>query len=227
LISNLQGIGTVLGSMATVFAFFSKYLGNIVAMAERATGWPAWFKKLAAMATLWLAALLVPILLSLCYLRLVDAGLDHELAAASYVTASVLSTFVALFINPNRSSLYRLYRDRRSKAFLYDPKNRDKYGDLQSFEPNLYEIDTDLCPYPIVNAAMNIEASQYANKRRRNADFFIFTPEYIGSGATGYIGTQRIKKDAAAAFAQRKRWLSTLARQWLSEAPPFLPIWAR
>jgi hypothetical protein len=138
MISNLQGIGTVLGSMATVFAFFSKYLGDIVAMAERATGWPAWFKKLAAMAALWLAGLLVPILLWLCYLWLVDAGLDHELAAASYLTAFVLSTFVALFINPNRTSLYRLYRDRLSKAFLFDPKSRDKYGDLQSFEPNLY-----------------------------------------------------------------------------------------
>ncbi len=39
---------------------------------------------------------------------------------------------------------------------------------------------------------MNIEGSQYANKRGRNADFFAFTPEYLGSDATGYIGTRRI-----------------------------------
>ncbi|MGO9234481.1 MAG: hypothetical protein ACLP4V_10560 [Methylocella sp.] len=205
----LARIGAVLGSLATIFAFLSNYLGDVVAIAKRATGWLPWFKKLAAMAALWLAGLLVPIILWLCYLWLVDAGLDHELAAVGYVAAFVLSTFVALFIDPNRTSLYRLYRDRLSKAFLFDPNaNRDENGDLQPFEPPLYDIKTNLCPYPIVNAALNIEGSQYANKRGRNADFFIFTPEYIGSGATGYIGTQRIKKDAAAAFTfgTESRW---------------------
>ncbi|HUB64643.1 MAG TPA: hypothetical protein VL996_09400, partial [Methylocella sp.] len=198
----LTRIGAVLGSLATVFAFLSKYLGDIVALAKRATGWLAWFKKLAAMAALWLAGLLVPVFLWLCYLWLVDAGLDHELAVVNYLAAFVATTFVALFINPNRTSLYRLYRDRLSKAFLFDPTpaNRDENGDLKAFEPVLYDIKTDLGAYPIVNAALNIEGSQYANKRGRNADFFIFTPEYVGSGATGYIGTQRIKKDAAAVF---------------------------
>lgn len=200
----LATTGTIFGFMATVFAFISKYLGDVVAVAKRATGWLPWLKKLAAMAALWLAGLLVPILLWFCYLRLVDTGLEHELAPVSYLAAFVLSTVVALFINPNRTSLYRLYRDRLSKAFLFDPDGRpelrDENGDLRTFEPKLYEIDTDLCPYPIVNAALNIEGSQYANKRGRNADFFIFTPEYTGSGATGYIGSQRIKKDAAVAF---------------------------
>ncbi|MCI0696178.1 hypothetical protein L0337_29770, partial [candidate division KSB1 bacterium] len=197
----LAAIGTLFGSMAAVFAFFAKYLGEAVEAAERATGWRATLKKGAAIAALWLAGLLVPIILWLIYLRLVDIGLDQELALPIYLAAFVISTFVVLFINPNRTSLYRLYRDRLSKAFLFDPDGRtarrNKYGDLQAFEPNLYEIDSGLGPYPIVNAALNIEGSQYANKRGRNADFFMFTPEYTGSNATGYIGTQKIKKDAA------------------------------
>lgn len=190
-------IGALFGPLAAVFAFLSKYLGDIVSVAKRATGWQAWFKKLAAMAALWLAGLLVPIFLWLCYLWLVDIGLDRDLALWSYFFAFVLSTFVAFFINPNRTSLFRLYRDRLSTAFLFDPESRDERGNLQPFEPELklYDIETDYCPYPIVNAALNIEASQYTNKRGRNADFFIFTPEYTGSGATGYIGTRCIKKD--------------------------------
>ncbi|MCI0465949.1 MAG: patatin-like phospholipase family protein [Beijerinckiaceae bacterium] len=197
----LATIGTLFGSMAAVFAFFAKYLGEAAEAAERAVGWRATFKKGAAIAALWLAGLLVPIILWLIYLWLVDTGLDKELALPVYLAAFVISTFVVLFINPNRTSLFRLYRDRLSKAFLFDPdgrpERRDRYGDLRAFEPNLNEIDSGLGPYPIVNAALNIEGSQYANKRGRNADFFMFTPEYTGSSATGYIRTQKVKKDAA------------------------------
>jgi len=192
--SYLAPIGALFASMGTVSAFLSKYLGDVVAAAKRATGWQAWVKKNSAMAALWLAAAIVPIFLWLCYLSLTEVGLGRDGAPMFYFAAFVISTFVALFINCNRTSLYRLYRDRLSKCFLFDPKNRDEHHDLQFYEPKLYDIDTGLCPYPIVNASLNIEGSQYANKRGRNADFFVFTPEYIGSDATGYIGTQQITK---------------------------------
>ena len=48
----LASAGTFFGFMATVFAFLSKYLGDIVAVAKRATGWTAWVKKISAMAAL-------------------------------------------------------------------------------------------------------------------------------------------------------------------------------
>ena len=125
-------------------------------------------------------------------------------AALIFLEAFLITLLVALFINPNATSLYRLYRDRLSKAFLFDPEHREhpekenSPRDLVPCEPKLHAIDTNLCPYPIINASLNIERSQYANKRGRNADFFIFTPEYTGSGATGYIGTQRIENDETA-----------------------------
>lgn len=197
--SSLAAIGTLFGSMGTIFAFLSKYLRDAVAAAERSTGWQAWLKKGAATAALWLAGLLVPILLWLIYLWLVNSGLgrDGEGGGKLYFILFLISALVALSLNPNRTSLYGLYKDRLSKAFLFDPDGarRDEYGDLRSFDPKLHKIDTNLCPYPIVNAALNIEGSQYGNKRGRNADFFIFTPEYTGSDATGYVGTKRIKKD--------------------------------
>jgi hypothetical protein len=197
--SYLTALGAILGSMGTLFAIFSKYLGDVVAIAKRATGWQAWFKKLAAMAALWIAGLLVPILLWLLYLWLVDIGLGRNWAWW-YLAAFLISTLAALFVNPNRTSLYGLYRDRLSKAFLFDPdgQRRDKYNDLRDFDPDLNCVSANYCPYPIVNAALNIEGSQYANKRGRNADFFVFTPEYCGSDATGYIGTKRIKVEATA-----------------------------
>jgi hypothetical protein len=173
-------------------------------MAKRAKGWPAWLKKVAASAALWLAAIIVPVFLWLVYLVLTYIGLKGGLIPWLYLVLFVVATAIAWFINPNKTSLHGLYRDRLAKAFLFDPdpgedqSNRDEYHDLKACEPKLHEIKTKYCPYPIINAALNIEASQYVNKRGRNADSFILTPEYTGSGATGYIGTANIKAEEAA-----------------------------
>lgn len=188
-------IAAVLAAMGTVFAFISKYLGDVVAAAKNTSGWPAWLKKMLAMAALWLVALVVPVALWLLYLWLTYLGLGSTGMFRLYLGAFIVSFVLAICINPNRTSLYRLYRDRLCKAFLFDPKIRDQYRDLKSRDPKLHEIDTNLCPYPIINAALNIEGSPFANKRGRNADFFIFTPEYAGSDATGYIGTKQIQKE--------------------------------
>jgi hypothetical protein len=193
-------VAALLASMGTVFAFFSKNLGDVVAAAKHAAGWPAWLKKITAMAALWLAAMVVPFALWLLYLCLTYLGLGSSRIFQLYLAAFFVTFFLAISIDPNRTSLYRLYRDRLCKAFLFDPKVRetDAYRDLKSRDPKLYEINTDLCPYPIINAALNIEGSSFANKRGRNADFFIFTPEYAGSDATGYIGTKQIQKEEPA-----------------------------
>ena len=103
--------------------------------------------------------------------------------------AFTLFFVLALLINPNATSFFRLYRDRLNKAFVFDPNpaNRDGRKDLRGVNLKLHEINTDVCPYPIINAALNLEGSQFANKRGRNADFFLFSKVYCGSVATGYV----------------------------------------
>ncbi|HUI21738.1 MAG TPA: patatin-like phospholipase family protein [Methylocella sp.] len=196
--SYIAALGAFFASMGTLFAFLAKFLSEAIAAAKRATGWLALVKKISAMAALWIAAFVVPVALWLCYLLLTLAGLDSDGMKIAYFAALAVSTPLAFFINPNRTSLFRLYRDRLSKAFLFDPNGRPesrektRFRDLKERKLKLNEIDTDLCPYPIINAALNIEGSRYANKRGRNADFFAFTPEYAGSDATGYIGTRQL-----------------------------------
>jgi hypothetical protein len=195
-----------LAPVGAVFAFLAKYFGDAVGLARRNPAWQAWIKKILAMAALWFAAITVPSGLWLLYLWLAFIGLGNAQARWIYFGTFVLTGLVAAVLNPNATSLFRLYRDRLSKAFLFDPdpekrENLDKPNDphdLQPYEPKLHEIRTNFCPYPIVNAALNIEGSQYANKRGRNADFFVFTPEYTGSDATGYIGSRRIEKEETA-----------------------------
>jgi len=104
---------------------------------------------------------------------------------------------LALAINPNATSLFRLYRDRLNKAFVFDPdtKNRDSRKNLRGLDLPLHAIDTDLCPYPLINTSLNLEGSQFANKRGRNADFFVFSKAYCGSLATGYVDSAGLHRD--------------------------------
>ncbi len=63
------------------------------------------------------------------------------------------------------------------------------------------ELRTDHAPYHLINTALNIEASKYANRRGRNADFFIFSPLFTGSQATGYVETKQIERKMSALTA--------------------------
>jgi Patatin-like phospholipase len=117
-----------------------------------------------------------------------------------YVGLGLLLAALSCLLAPNANSLARLYRDRLSKAFLFNPKKaasarrirRDEASLDQGrdFEPvddmRVSELSTRHAPYHLINAALNIQGSDYANRRGRNADFFLFSPRYIGSCATGY-----------------------------------------
>jgi len=115
---------------------------------------------------------------------------------------------VGCSLNANANSLHRLYRDRLSKAFLFDPTKRigghgraGEESDLNLRNADLWPLDrfriselkAELAPYHLINTALNIEASKYANRRDRNADFFIFSQLFTGSESTGYVDTKQME----------------------------------
>jgi len=123
-----------------------------------------------------------------------------------YAAAGLLALIFALLLRPNANSLHRLYRDRLSKAFLFDPRLRDGTAPARN-EPSIDQgrdflpldalpvsaLSTRHAPYHLINAALNIQGSDYANRRGRNADFFLFSPRHIGSHATGYAVTSEFE----------------------------------
>ncbi|PTM39146.1 patatin-like phospholipase family protein [Bosea sp. 124] len=128
---------------------------------------------------------------------------DPYLFARLYISTGLALTIGTwLFLTPNGNSLHRLYRDRLSKAFLFDPRKKapgDGSGEPGSRDPA--PLDT-VCftalhpangPLHLVNAALNIQGSEYVNQRGRNADFFQFSPVYCGSASTGYIRTDKFE----------------------------------
>lgn len=114
---------------------------------------------------------------------------------------------VSWFLTPNANSLHRLYRDRLSKAFLFDPQHRlaetvrrnvASISQGRDFRPidqmKISDLSVEDAPYHLVNAALNIQGSDFANRRGRNADFFMFSPKYVGSEATQYAATGELER---------------------------------
>ncbi len=104
-----------------------------------------------------------------------------------YLGFAAILLAVWLVLNVNSNSLHQLYRDRLGSAFLF---RRTANG----IEPNdtfeFSQIRPRMSPYHIINTALNLPGSDFANKRGRNADFFMFSKLFTGSEATGYVKTE-------------------------------------
>jgi hypothetical protein len=117
-----------------------------------------------------------------------------------YMLVGAFLLAVGWKLTPNANSLHRLYRDRLSKAFLFDPLSAvsrpavpgaartgavaPPFAPLDTFK--LSDLAAGHAPFHIINAALNIQASAVSNMRGRNAEFFTFTPTHVGSTITGY-----------------------------------------
>ncbi|GJD35432.1 patatin-like phospholipase family protein [Methylobacterium aerolatum] len=158
------------------------------ATVDIARGWPAAPGFLAAMfgwGQSWLQTLPDP----WCHL---GGALVYLLAALA-----ILVSWLSLSVNAN--SLHQLYRDRLGRTFLVKEPPVDDASDP---EPGIAFMDDhklsalapDRGPYHLINAALNVPGSAYANRRGRNADFFVFSRRFVGSDLTGYVSTPCAEK---------------------------------
>lgn len=118
--------------------------------------------------------------------------------AIAYLAVGIVLVFLTFAFKPNANSLHGLYCDKLSKAFLFDPTIRTKANDPTSdLQPRCIQLTAispkDGGPYHLINAAINLLASKHANRRGRNADFFLLSSQFVGSNATGYVGTDLVQ----------------------------------
>jgi hypothetical protein len=106
------------------------------------------------------------------------------------IAAAALFLFWPI-LSVNSNSLHQLYRDRLGQAFLIRRKVKGAATDEIVYADafKLSEINAACAPYHLINTALNVPGSTFANRRGRNADFFVFSRHYIGSEATGYVDT--------------------------------------
>jgi hypothetical protein len=139
---------------------------------------------------------------------IVGRVIDRPMALL-YLSSGLLLFLLSWILTPNANSLHRLYRDRLSKAFLFDPTSRlaerptpnqasiDQGRDFGALDAmRLSDLSESSAPYHLINATLNIQGSDYANRRGRNADFFLISKYWIGSQATGYAPMEEFEPAA-------------------------------
>lgn len=111
---------------------------------------------------------------------------------------ALLSVLICyLFCDVNKNSLHGFYRDQLAGA-CFLKKVTLEGSDLVA--PNRDVRITDLSqpgsigPYLIMNAAMNLQASQDLTLRDRRSDFFMFSKYFSGSERTNYVATGELEK---------------------------------
>jgi Patatin-like phospholipase len=122
----------------------------------------------------------------------IGASFPHWLCATAIAATGLLTlTFTA-----NAYSLHQFYKDRLTRAFLFEPGANGASEQTAMTEFKLSQVDTDRAPYHIINTALNVQGSTEANRRGRNADFFSFTRHFVGSDLTHFAPTRSTPADA-------------------------------
>jgi hypothetical protein len=192
-VESITKISALLAPVGAVIAFLASKIGEFVKSATESSKVRVQIAGFAAKVGVYFAGLIVPIVLWVIYLNVTLWGLSatgsSHLVTALYFAAAVLFFILTLFMRPNANSLHPLYRDHLGKAFIFKPQALSGQ-DLDRWRPLLSEITMRYGPYHLINTALNVQASKTANRRGRNADFFVFTPMFVGSKATGYVATR-------------------------------------
>jgi hypothetical protein len=157
---------------------------------------------------LCLLGLLAPVLLVLMYVNVGYWAVYRE-QTWLYWTAPAIWLLTWIFVNVNLTSLHPFYRDRLSRAFLFETRRPRQSSDcaegnethaaagrscVDRASTRLSEINEGhQAPYHLINCACNISGPNDASARSRQADFFVFSKHFVGSPSTGYCRTRDIE----------------------------------
>jgi hypothetical protein len=191
-------LSTPLITGAVAVALFARKLAAFLETTQLSQGIMVRLLRIGTKASMIIAGLVLPFVLLVIYWHfaawLIDGGnvwrplTVHAVRWLSFWTLIVLGWIMWSF-EANAYSLHQFYKDRLSKAFLFDPQSSGALGPDPLSPFKLSEIKTEDCPYHIINAALNVQASKIANGRGRNADFFTFTRDFVGSDVTYFAVT--------------------------------------
>jgi predicted acylesterase/phospholipase RssA len=206
----ITNITVALAPVATVVTFLAGKLGEFIKSTNVSTKPHVYYAGILMRVVIYIAGLIVPLGLWLAYLGITYSGLlvngtigdaasrptPWQPATWGYLAGAAVCIVLALLMRPNANSLHPLYRDRLARAFLFKLPPVRLTDLLDRWRPKLSDISAMFGPYHLINTALNVEASKTANRRGRNADFFFFSPQFVGSKSTGYVRTGELESVA-------------------------------
>jgi Patatin-like phospholipase len=160
--TSLPKLWTALAAAGGVLAASAGKLSSIARTTIGDTTWTGFIKRLASKAALYVAAAIIPLLLWGLYILFSYWGiqfnatpghsgvpswltslLNHNPSgggpARLYFWAGILAALVAVFVKPNAGSLHYYYRDRLSRAFLWQRDELEKAAKAKADNGTLQE----------------------------------------------------------------------------------------
>ncbi|MEK7667202.1 MAG: hypothetical protein AAB409_00975 [Gemmatimonadota bacterium] len=158
----------------------------------------------------WLVAAGASLLVALaCLGVLYFVWVHHDWALQIALASVVVLWLLARGGDINRISMFYFYRDRLSEAFVVRRAEGEGADSGAAVEYNDDLLLSDLAyadrpaPYHLVNTCVNLPGSKVAELRDRKADFFLLSPLFCGSGATGYVPTKSYERGRVRAAERR------------------------
>jgi hypothetical protein len=187
--------------LAAITACLVALVPTLSAMMSAGDDKPGFQARLAAWARGAVVALLGPAIVLFIYLRLTRA-LYPEVSTGAPVAETAAMKILAILavglyfgarflVDINESGMHHFYRDRLSKAYLARPSDLAHQDELEMSE---LDITRSGAPYHLVNTALNVQGTHEPELQGRGCDFFVFSPKWAGSFATGYRPTQTIER---------------------------------
>ncbi len=121
-----------------------------------------------------------------------DRGGNWTAIMVVFVITVVLLLWSFFGVDLNMLSPHRYYRARLCECYLAVPKDASLVTVPQK---RLSEIgESKASPYHLINAFVNLPATENRDLRERGGDFFLFSRDHCGSPATGYVATKRLEE---------------------------------
>jgi hypothetical protein len=95
-----------------------------------------------------------------------------------------------IFVNVNFTSLHGFYRDQLTRGFLFEASEQGRYESGKLVKMSALNRPGSAAPYHLVNVPLNLQGSDDANLRGRDADFFLISRHWTGGERTGYVRTE-------------------------------------
>jgi hypothetical protein len=108
---------------------------------------------------------------------------------------SLLALLVSLVTDANGLSLHGFYRDRLARAFVVRGRGKTSEGFDSASRLLLSDLEPQRsgAPYPLLNATLNVSGGIESSVRFRRGSSFVFSPQFVGSQATGYAATRAME----------------------------------
>ncbi len=130
----------------------------------------------------------------ICLLVMYGVWSQREHALAIALGLLVLVAVLWSLTDINRISMYHFYRDRLNEAFVLEPTPAGLRPSDGLRLSELRRVERQV-PYHLLNATVNLAGSEDPGLRHRKGDFFLFSPLFCGSDATGYRDTAEYEKN--------------------------------